>query len=137
VEIMIVVAVGVFLMVAWTVGGWVIVRMGFTRDSDAASRAGSQDDDGTRPVPDGPVPVDPASDPNAIWREQMKAATAASGAACTCPRRPVGTPSESPAGSGEQGAAVDSAVDRALDPAADHAAVDPSPDCPIHRWDYA
>lgn len=135
-EIMIVVAVGVFLMVAWTVGGWVIVRMGFTRDGDAASRALPHDDD-ARPAHHGPVPVDPASDPNAIWREQMKAATAASGAACTCPRRPVGTPSESPAGSGEQGAAVDSAVDRVLDPAADHAAVDPSPDCPIHRWDYA
>lgn len=135
-EIMIVVAVGVFLMVAWTVGGWVIVRMGFTRDGDAASRT-LPHDDGARPAHHGPVPVDPASDPNAIWREQMKAATAASGAACTCPRRPVGTPSESPAGSGEQGAAVDSAVDRALDPAADRAAVDPSPDCPIHRWDYA
>lgn len=37
-DIMIAVAVGVFLLVAWTVGGWAIVRMGFTRD-------------GTRPAP--------------------------------------------------------------------------------------
>lgn len=35
-DIMIAVAVGVFLLVAWTVGGWAIVRMGFTRDGDAA-----------------------------------------------------------------------------------------------------
>ena len=33
-DIMIAVAVGVFLLVAWTVGGWAIVRMGFTRDGD-------------------------------------------------------------------------------------------------------
>lgn len=83
-EIVIVVAVGVFLMVAWTLGGWVIVRMGFTRDGDAARHPGHHDDD-ARPAHHGPVPVDPASDPNAIWREQMKAATAASGAACSCP----------------------------------------------------
>lgn len=84
-EIVIVVAVGVFLMVAWTLGGWVIVRMGFTRDGDAARHPGHHDDDDARPAHHGPVPVDPASDPNAIWREQMKAATAASGAACSCP----------------------------------------------------
>ena len=35
-DIMTAVAVGVFLLVAWTVGGWAIVRMGFTRDGDAA-----------------------------------------------------------------------------------------------------
>ena len=42
-DIMIAVAVGVFLLVAWTVGGWAIVRMGFTRDGDAA-RAPAHDD---------------------------------------------------------------------------------------------
>lgn len=42
-DIMIAVAVGVFLLVAWTVGGWAIVRMGFTRDGDAA-RTPAHDD---------------------------------------------------------------------------------------------
>ena len=113
-EIMIVVAVGVFLMVAWTVGGWVIVRMGFTLDGDAAAHHGPHDDGGARPAADGPVPVDPASDPSAIWREQMKAATAASGAVCHCP-----APREHDR-TGEAGPGAASS----------------SPDCPIHRWDY-
>ena len=45
-DIMIAVAVGVFLLVAWTVGGWAIVRMGFTRDGDAARTPAH--DDGAR-----------------------------------------------------------------------------------------
>ena len=48
-DIMIAVAVGVFLLVAWTVGGWAIVRMGFTRDGDAA-RTPAHDDGAARPV---------------------------------------------------------------------------------------
>ncbi|WP_246417218.1 hypothetical protein [Micrococcus endophyticus] len=125
---MIVVAVGVFLMVAWTVGGWVIVRMGFTRDSDAASRALPHDDDGAHPAHHGPAPVDPASDPNANWREQMKAATAASGAACTCPRTSAGADAPSPEAHDPRAAVVS---------AAGPSTFSPSPDCPIHRWDYA
>ena len=99
-DIMIAVAVGVFLLVAWTVGGWAIVRMGFTRDGDAARTPAhdAHDDGAARPAHPGAA-ADPATDPHVIWREQMKAATAASGAQCVCP------PS--------------------------------SPDCPIHRWDYA
>lgn len=109
-DIMIAVAVGVFLLVAWTVGGWAIVRMGFTRDGDAAP---AHDDGAARPARHGAA-ADPAADPHAIWREQMKAATAASGAQCVCP---------SPR---EDGAA-----------AAGTPAPPSSPDCPIHRWDYA
>ena len=102
-DIMIAVAVGVFLLVAWTVGGWAIVRMGFTRDGDAAAR----------PVHPGAA-ADPATDPHVMWREQMKAATAASGAQCVCPPPPR-----------EDGAAAGTTAPPS------------SPDCPIHRWDYA
>ena len=87
---------------------------GFTRDGDAA-RAPAHDahDDGAarRGAPD----ADPATDPHVMWREQMKAATAASGAQCVCPPPPR-----------EDGAA-----------AAGTTAPPSSPDCPIHRWDYA
>lgn len=112
-DIMIAVAVGVFLLVAWTVGGWAIVRMGFTRDGDAA-RTPAHDDGAARPAHHGAA-ADPATDPHVIWREQMKAATAASGAQCVCPPPPR-----------EDGAA-----------AAGTTAPPSSPDCPIHRWDYA
>ena len=112
-DIMTAVAVGVFLLVAWTVGGWAIVRMGFTRDGDAARTPG-HDDGAARPVHPGAA-ADPAADPHVIWREQMKAATAASGAQCVCPPPP-----------GEDGAG-----------AAGTTAPPLSPDCPIHRWDYA
>ena len=103
-DLMAAVAVGLFLLVACTLGGWLIVRLGFTRDADA------READGLAPGPGGPagaaparpVPVDPRTDPNAHWREQMKAATRAAGADCACPEGEV-----------------------------------PSPDCPVHRWDYA
>lgn len=112
-DIMIAVVVGVFLLVAWTVGGWAIVRMGFTRDGDAA-RTPAHDDGVARPAHPGAV-ADPATDPHVIWREQMKAATAASGAQCVCPPPPR-----------EDGAAETGTT-----------APPSSPDCPIHRWDYA
>ena len=112
-DIMIAVAVGVFLLVAWTVGGWAIVRMGFTRDGDAA-RTPAHDDGVARPMHPGAA-ADPAADPHVIWREQMKAATAASGAQCVCPPPPR-----------EDGAAETGT-----------SAPPSSPDCPIHRWDYA
>ncbi|MBE1539937.1 hypothetical protein [Micrococcus yunnanensis] len=64
VDIMIAVAVGVFLLVAWTVGGWAIVRMGFTRDGDAA-RTPAHDDGAARPAHRGPA-ADPATDPHVI-----------------------------------------------------------------------
>ncbi|WP_238693660.1 hypothetical protein [Micrococcus sp. HSID17245] len=110
---MIAVAVGVFLLVAWTVGGWAIVRMGFTRDGDAA-RTPAHDDGAKRPAHPGAA-ADPATDPHLIWREQMKAATAASGAQCLCP------PPPREAGAAEAGTTAPPS----------------SPDCPIHRWDYA
>ena len=115
-DIMIAVAVGVFLLVAWTVGGWAIVRMGFTRDGDAARTPAhdAHDDGAARPAHPGAV-ADPATDPHVIWREQMKAATAASGAQCVCPPPPR-----------EDGGAE-----------AGTSAPPSSPDCPIHRWDYA
>ncbi|MEO4038083.1 hypothetical protein V3N95_02105 [Micrococcaceae bacterium Sec6.3] len=108
-EILTAMAVGVFLMVAWTVGGWLIVRMGFDRDRDAAPHR----------TPGAPA-VHPGTDPNAAWRAQMKAATAASGAVCACPQ-PAGAADGRGAGAGVTGADV----------------VEPSPDCPIHRWDFA
>lgn len=106
-EIMVVVGIGVFLMVAWTLGGWAIVRMGFTRDRDAVP---DRDDDAPA------APVRPDHDPDAAWRAQMKAATAASGARCTCPAVPG--QSSDPAAARPDG-------------------VVPDPDCPIHRWDFA
>ena len=112
-DIMTAVAVGVFLLVAWTVGGWAIVRMGFTRDGDAV-RTPAHDDGAKRPAHHGAA-ADPATDPHVIWREQMKAATAASGAQCVCPPPPR-----------EDGAAETGT-----------SAPPSSPDCPIHRWDYA
>lgn len=76
-QIWIVVAIGVVLMIGWTLAGWWIVRMGFTRDRDAVGHPHADADAPERAVP---VRADANDDPNAIWREQMKAATLASGA---------------------------------------------------------
>ena len=107
-QIWIVVAIGVVLMIGWTLAGWWIVRMGFARDRDAVGHPHADADAPERAVP---VRADANDDPNAIWRAQMKAATLASGARCDCP-------------GAEEAAAVD-------------AAVAPDPDCPVHRWDFA
>ena len=89
-EFLIVAGIGVFLLVACTLIGWAIVRTGFQQDR----------------VRD--------EDPDAVWRGQMKATAAASGAMCVCPPAPTGS-----AG----GAHPDGVL--------------PDPECPIHRWDLA
>ena len=111
-QIWIVVAIGVVLMIGWTLAGWWIVRMGFTRDRDAVGHPHADADAPERAIP---VSADANDDPNAIWREQMKAATLASGARCDCP-----------------GAGAADAVDGPESPA-----LEPDPDCPVHRWDFA
>ncbi len=146
-QIWIVVAIGVVLMIGWTLAGWWIVRMGFTRDRDAV---GHPHADADAPERAAPVRADAQDDPNAIWRAQMKAATLASGARCDCP----GTPDQD----GVSGAQVttgggDDASGRsgisdgaggrsglkdqsdARDPS--DAAFEPDPGCPVHRWDFA
>ncbi|MCG7423452.1 hypothetical protein MHY29_11605 [Micrococcus sp. ACRRV] len=86
-EVLLVAGVGAALFVLWAVGGWLIVRMGFTRDRDrlpdGPGPASALPDGDGAPSP-GRLPADPAQDPHAAWREQMKAATVASGARCTC-----------------------------------------------------
>lgn len=124
-QIWIVVAIGVVLMIGWTLAGWGIVRMGFTRDRDAVGHRHADADASERPVP---VRVDAHDDPHAIWREQMKAATLASGAGCDCPGvSAVGAPNGQapPSGHGAGGGGPDSP------------SLEPHPDCPVHRWDFA
>lgn len=110
-QIWIVVAIGVVLMIGWTLAGWCIVRMGFTRDRDAVGHPHADADAPERAVP---VRADANDDPNAIWREQMKAATLASGARCDCPGAD---------GDGDGGLASPD--------------LEPDPDCPVHRWEFA
>lgn len=121
-EILIVAGIGLFLLVAWTLTGWAIVRTGFLRDRDRTGlegrSRGAADAGGDVADPAHPGPVDPERDPDAIWRGQMKAAAAASGARCLCP--PASAPGGAPRGS-----------------AAHSDDVVPDPDCPIHRWDFA
>ena len=127
-EIWLVVGVGVFLMVAWTLAGWWIVRMGFLRDRDAVGHPHADADSPARRVP---VRAAAEDDPNAIWRAQMKAATLASGVRCDCGAGvgfPGGAETDDGATGGTPGAAAGS-------PAA--LAVEPDPDCPVHRWDFA
>lgn len=156
-QIWIVVAIGVVLMIGWTLAGWWIVRMGFTRDRDAV---GHPHADADAPERAAPVRADAQDDPNAIWRAQMKAATLASGARCDCPGTPdqdgvsgaqVTTGGGDDAGgrsgisddaSGRSGIS-DGAGGRsglkdqsdARDPS--DAAFEPDPGCPVHRWDFA
>ena len=50
-QIWIVVAIGVVLMIGWTLAGWWIVRMGFTRDRDAVGHPHADADAPERAVP--------------------------------------------------------------------------------------
>ncbi|GEM_PF-1350975 len=126
-QIWIVVAVGVALMIGWTLAGWWIVRMGFNRDRDAVGHPHADADAPERNVP---VRADEQDDPNAIWREQMKAATLASGARCDCP----GARSQAGVDPATQAGVVPA---RGGDDDVEQSGVEPDPGCPVHRWDFA
>lgn len=124
-QIWIVVAIGVVLMIGWTLGGWWIVRMGFTRDRDAV---GHPHADADAPERTAPVRAHADDDPNAIWRAQMKAATLASGARCDCPgANGAQVTTASVTGAGGQSGVSDQP----------DAGLEPDPGCPVHRWDFA